>query len=239
MAVGQNMRSLLRRWKRLAMVFFWVGCVVLHDLGGSARCAVVNTGFDLGGDGLQGWTVRGTIFNTGQQAVLSEQGVHQSSLWQPLDLGPGLYLLEFDFRMVLAPSGIGGSLPDTAFVSIYSFPNAAAFDPADSGTYNAALDVASFDFRGIFAATGTRLGASPKGPLYQRLGFEWQHDGGTFAPVFDLVELNYTDGDSVMVIDNVTVSPVPEPSLVLLLAGTVVWYNCRRRQQRGKIQPFF
>ena len=88
----------------------WAGAFVrlgvgLAWLGGPVRAAVVNPGFDQGTDGLHGWAVSGTVFTTGQQAVLSDQGAVHSLLWQAMTGVAGIYRLDFDLRLVLGAGG--------------------------------------------------------------------------------------------------------------------------------------
>ena len=130
----------------------------------------------------------------------------------------------------LGAGGGSGGLPDAAFVSIYAFANATVFQPDDYASFSSVVEVANFDFRGMYGAAAVTVSASPKGAQYQHLGYEWYHAGGAYAPVFDLTDLNYIDGDSLMAVDNVSITAVPEPGVGWLMAGTCVWVCWRRRR---------
>lgn len=198
----------------------------------------MNPGFDLG---LLGWRMVGTVFGTGEQAVLVDSGEgSRSYLWQAMEAPDGPAVFSFDFLLSLSGVGLPGSVPDVTFASLYFFNDPVAFEPSDLGSFSDVIPVADFDSGGAdnptAVAPGVVIGPSPKGPEYRRLELQFAHPGGYLAPVFEINSLNGVAGDSTAAIDNVSITVVPEPSFpaLVVLTGSV-FAGCFRR--RVPLQP--
>jgi uncharacterized protein (TIGR03382 family) len=229
-----SLKARSRRWPilsgRVAVASAVVGLVAA--LAAEAPAAVVNSGFDTGPDGLAAWKVVGSVYNTGEQGVLSDDPAARSMLWQNLSAGGGPQVLQFDLLAALAGVGGSGTLPDTFFVSLYSFPSPVLFDPVAGAGFSGALAVLDLDSSGITAAApGLQTGPSPKGPSYLRVAIEFTPADVFIAPVFDLQSLNFNAADSVVVVDNVTITAVPECGVAALAAwGLLLGLAVRRRR---------
>jgi hypothetical protein len=197
----------------------------------SANAAVINPSFE---SGLLHWILLGEVLDVSQQAVLQDSGVGRSLLWQTLEGPDGPGVFGFDYLLSLSGVGLPGSVPDVMFASLYFFSDPAVFNPNDFGSFSDVIAVADFDSGGVAAPTatapGVTIGQSVKGPSYRRLEFQFAHPGGFVAPVFEVNNLNGVTGDSVAVIDNVTLTLVPEPAAPLLAALTTVLCLMRRRR---------
>jgi hypothetical protein len=191
--------------------------------------AVVNGSFD---DGLADWQRSGEVFQVTGQAALPDSDPGRSAIWQTLGGSPGPARFGFDFRLALTGVGLPGSVPDVMFVSLYFFNDPAAFDPMGFTGFSDVIEVADFDSGGVDAptasATGVTIGPSDKGPEYRRLEFSFDHPGGGIAPVFEVNGLNGIAGDSVAVVDQVTLTLVPEPTVSLLILCSCLFAAVRR-----------
>jgi hypothetical protein len=199
----------------------------------AAPAAVVNPGFDQGPDGLADWQVVGSVYNTGQQAVLSDDDptAARSMVWQEVSVGAGPHSLEFDLLASLAGVGAPGTLPDTVFVSLYALPTPALFDPVAGTGFSGFLAILDLDRNGVSAsAPGLTWGPSPKGPAYLRASLEFTPADAFVAPVFELANLNFLTADSVAAIDNVTITVVPEPRAALLVFPVLAATALRRKR---------
>ncbi len=211
-----------------------MGCVALLSSAMPVQAVnlLLNSGFP---EGTAGWTVEGTIFNTGAAAVFSDQGGERAVLFQtagvPLDLTLSL-VLSFDFLNALSPTVPVGGTPDSLFAS--SFSGSSPFGGSFAGgVFEVASGVLDADFRGSANLPGgMTVSASPKGA-------GWTHyrlplPVTSFVTVaFEFINGNGVVGDSVAAVDNVVLEAtfVPEPSTTATLLALLGAVTLRRRRR--------
>lgn len=177
---------------------------------------------------LSGWTVSGTVFNTGASAVFSDSVASPTSIFQSVFVSDFEgFDLAFDFSNGLSSSTQSGFVPDAFFATIYL--GTAPFGPTlAGGVFDQAIALYDLDHTGAFnLAAGAALGVSPKGAGWTRYTLTRQTapsftDPGYMTVVFEFFDLNGTGSDSVVAVDNVILlKAIPEPrkSALLLLAS--------------------
>jgi hypothetical protein len=97
--------------------------------------------------------------------------------------------------------------------------------------FSSATPIADMDLTGVTAlGPGAAAGPSGKGPAYFHITMPFEVESGFVAPVFELNDLNFTPGNSVVAVDNVTITIVPEPGTLLIwfLLSAAAWSRRRR-----------
>ena len=199
---------------------------------GRAANLIVNADFSAG---VTGWQSVGTVFNTGQTAVLSDQGGARVILFQtvavPVEATAAL-TLSYDLFAALSPVASIGQTPDSLFLTAFlgTVPFGNSFG---SGLFDSAVALLDADFRGATNfAPGLISGPSPKGAGWTRYRMSLPVTG--FVTVsFELLDGNAVVGDSTAAVDNVVLDavPVPEPGAAMLLALTGMQMLRRRRPE--------
>ena len=198
----------------------------------SARAAsnfVVNGEFLAG---LDGWESSGAVFTAGGSAALADDGVTRSLLYQGVELEAGSYVFGFDFREFLSAEVPPGRALDTFFATLYFSGSPELFDPADLTGVSGFAALLDLDVNGPRLFEGS-VAPRPGGGGYSRYetAFTLPAPVTVFA-VFDFVDLNGLNNDSLVLIANVTL--IPEPSLTAaVLAGVAALLLLRRRRVRG------
>lgn len=188
---------------------------------------------------ITGWQQIGTVFNTGESAVLSDAVSLRTVVFQTAVVPDGVILLRLSFDLLTSLTAPGlGQTPDSVFIS--AFLGASPFGTNfDAATFDIAIGVLDADFRGIAnPAFLLARGPSPKGagwthyslPLPHRLA---EPGPAAFATVaFEFIDGNGVAGDSVAAVDNVVLEPefIPEPhtGAALLACGLLL---IQRRQR--------
>jgi hypothetical protein len=183
--------------------------------------------------GTTGWQTLGTVFDTGQTAVLSDHGGSRVVLFQtvPVPLATTAALtLRYDLFAALSPVAGLGQTPDSIFLT--AFLGAVPFGNSfGSGIYDTALPLMDADFRGAAnLAPGLTSGPSPKGAGWTRYQLALPVSG--FVTVsFEFLDGNAVAGDSTAAVDNVVLDAVliPEPGSGWFLAGTGLSLLRRKR----------
>jgi len=196
----------------------------------NAANLVVNGEFTAG---TTGWNTLGTVFTTGQSAVLSDQGGSRVLLFQtmavPLESTAAL-TLRYDLFTALSPSAGLGQTPDTVFLSAFLGSTSFGNDFA-AGLFDTAVSLQDVDFRGVAnLAPGLNSSPSPKGAGWTRYQLALPLSG--FVTVsFEFLDGNGVLGDSTAAVDNVVLEtvPIPEPGVSLLLAGAGLALHRSRR----------
>jgi len=93
------------RWLFVA-VLGWAGCAGLNG----QFNVLSNAEFAFG---LAAWEATGAVFDTGGQAVVTDQGAVRSLLYQGAPLAAGLYAVAFDFHGLLSAAEPVGFAKDT------------------------------------------------------------------------------------------------------------------------------
>jgi len=183
------------------------------------------------------WTAVGTVFNTGNSAVLSDDMATLESIFQT-GMVPSEAMgfeLSFDFLDSVSTTLFEGFLPDTFFATLYL--GSSSFGPTlEAGTFDVALGLFDMDSNGVFnVAAGAMFGPSPKGVGWSRLSLFAENFPGLAAPgfatvAFELHNLNGIGSDSVVAVDNVSlIMVIPEPHYALLMLVSGLALLRRRR----------
>ncbi len=197
-----------------------------------ADAAVVDNGtFD---SGLDSWSTSGSAVPSSGIAVLTDSGATRSLLYQPVAAASGAFTLSFDFRGALSATVPDGAVADTFFASIYFADSLAALD-VPGGVFADSLALFDLDSTGAFNVNGT-LGASSKGADWVKFTLTFNSTHGFLVPVFDLRELNTTDNDSAVAIDNVVLNTAPAfttlPQSIGAAEGSDVSFTATVRSER-------
>lgn len=182
---------------------------------------------------LNDWQKVGTVFDTGQSAILSDAGAPRSVVFQTAVVPDGVVLLRLSFDLLTALSPVAGlgQTPDSVFIS--AFRGAAPFGVNfDTAAFDTAIAILDADHRGL-ANLPFQLasGPSPKGQ-------GWTHFTMPLPPVpfatvaFEFIDGNGVTGDSTAAVDNVFLEaefiPEPQTSAVLTACGLLLM-----RRRRG------
>jgi hypothetical protein len=180
---------------------------------------------------LNSWQPIGSVFDTGETAVLTDQEGTQAVIFQTAVVPEGLLGLELHFDLLLSLSSTVplGRTPDSFFGSVY-FGSMHFGSIYDAGVFDSALGVLDADYRGpANAAPGLISSPSPKGPA-------WTHYALMLPPEeFVTVMFEFTDGngqaDSAAAVDNVRLDCVfiPEPAAGILILAAAFSVLRRRR----------
>ena len=212
-------------WSR----FPWLALVsLIAATRGHAASLLINHEFS---NGLTGWLTIGTVFDTGQTGVLSDQGGNRVVLFQSgaVPAGTPALSLSFDFLNALSNVVPLGTTPDTVFVS--SFHGQTAFGSSfDNGVYDTAIVLLDADFRGpTNLAPGMVMSPSPKGAGWTRFTLPLPA-----TPVvtlgFEFIDGNGIANDSTAAVDNVALEAVPEPAVAGTILGALGCWLLRRRR---------
>lgn len=171
--------------------------------------------------GLDGWETEGAVFTAGGAAVLADDGAVRSLLYQGVDLEVGMYAFSFDFRNLLSAAAPPGRALDTFFATLYFSGSAEVFDPVNLTGVSGFAALLDLDINGPRLFEGS-VAPSPAGGQFTRYEtvFTLSEPLTVFA-VFDFVDLNGLNNDSLVLVDNVTLIPEPRHS-VLAAAGVVL-----------------
>jgi|GEM_PF-5184967 len=177
----------------------------------AAANRIVNSEFTVN---TAGWSEVGTVFTTGQAAILSDQGGERVVLFQmvavPVATTAAL-ALSFDFFNSLSPLIGLGETPDSVFFT--AFFGTALFGPIfENGVFDQSMELLDADYRGATNfPPGMVVAASPKGAGWTR--YSLPVPVSPFVTVsFEFIEGNATTGDSTAAVDNVFLIAQPIPT---------------------------
>lgn len=184
---------------------------------------------------LNDWQQVGTVFDTGESAVLSDSATPRAVVFQTAVVPDGFILLQLSFDLLTALSPVAGvgQTPDSVFIS--AFLGVAPFGVNfDAATFDTAIAILDADYRGIAnPAFQLASGPSPKGAGWTRYSLPLAP--AAFATVaFEFIDGNGVPGDSTTAVDNVFLEgiPIPEPEfLAVLAAATFVIPGLGRRRK--------
>lgn len=212
--------------------------VIPLALGFFALFAQQSYGSPLNGDfssNLDHWTASGAVSVVSQEAQLTDNQGSDSQLYQGVALTAGQYTLDFDVFNQLSSDVPGGSFPDTFFASLYFINDLSQFDLANA-IFDGGLGLFDLDYSGVANNQGA-IGSSIKGVDWLHFSILFNNSYNFAIPTFELFNLNATDSDSQVFVDNVVISAVPanntvpEPStLFLWLVGLSAFYFSRNRR---------
>jgi hypothetical protein len=209
--------------------------IILFTATEPARAAslIVNGEFAFA---LNSWQQIGTVFSTGETAVLSDTATPRTAVFQTAVVPDGIIQLQLSFDLLTALSPVAGlgQTPDSLFIT--AFLGSAAFGiNLDSATFDTAIPILDADHRGTAnPASGLTSGPSPKGAGWTR--YSLPLPTAPFATVsFEFIDGNAVAGDSTTAVDNVVLDgiAIPEPEFLAVLAAAVfVFIGCGRRRTK-------
>ena len=216
-----------RPWKWPALLIMW--CMAPNPV--RAASLIANGEFTAS---LTGWEKTGTVFDTGETAVLSDAVTRRTMIFQTAAVPDGVILLRLSFDLLTALSPVAGlgQTPDSVFVSAFFGTQPFGLD-FESGQFDTAISILDADHLGLDNVAGSvTSGPSPKGALWTR--FSMPLDVSPFATVaFEFIDGNGVTGDSTSAVDNVRLDAefIPEPRTAAILA---VWgLLCLRRRNHA------
>ena len=178
------------------------------------------------------WEQIGTVFDTGEVAVLSDAASLRTVVFQTAVVPEGAILLRLSFDLLTGLSSVAGigQTPDSVFIS--AFLGTQPFGTnLETAVFDTAIPILDADYRGVAnPAPALTSAPSPKGAGWTR--YFLPLSPAPFATVdFEFIDGNGVSGDSTSAVDNVRLDvefiPEPEPFLLLLAAGVVA---VRRRR---------
>ena len=188
--------------------------------------------------GLFAWSTLGDVTTDNEEAVVGDDGVTYSALWQPVALAPGSYTFEADIL-----NGLSSVLPDpfgfldTFFATLYFTNDLSNFDPANNLFGSGSIGVFDLDANG-FANTSATIGTSSKGGDWRHVTFPFSNANTFVIPTFELFAQNTINADSTVRVDNVVISGatmvVPEPGTLMLFGIGIVLVWPYRKSNWGK-----
>jgi hypothetical protein len=198
----------------------------LFSVGGNA---VTNGQFM---SGQTGWSSTGSVTVLSEEAILRDT-TDTALLYQAVALSSGVYTISFDFSSGLDDGFAPGTFPDTFFASLYFIDDLSSFDLV-GGVFDATAALMDLDFSGAFNVLGT-LTASDKGPGWSRFSTDFTLNQAHVVIAFELAGINGTPDDSSVLIDNVLLAVVPEPSTWVLMAVAGVGLAALRRRRSAGV----
>jgi hypothetical protein len=205
--------------------------VIATAWGGAARADLINGDFS---SGLDDWVYEGNVSvessvcgdNTFARLVDLTQSDNEeiwySNLYQVSPLPKGSYTLHFDLWPMLFGTEGYGTFPDFFAVNLYFISETTNFDLFNN-SYNSAFSV--LNLNGIVVGLDA----------WSHYSYTFQNQYSAIIPVFEFIDYNYPDVPaSQVLIDNVTVNPVPEPATIMLFATGLIGLGglARRRIKR-------
>ena len=163
--------------------------------------------------GSNGWAAGGRVTVAGGGATLSDNGVTYSHLYQEAAFGAGSYNLSFDYKLLnlgSAPTDVPFAFSDLFNASLYFADSTGQINPPDIFPN---LNVSN---------TLLSLDNNSGNTSWQHFSLNFENSYAYVIPTFELFDLNYTNNDSEVLINNISITenvPVPEPSALLLLGG--------------------
>lgn len=179
---------------------------------------VINGDFSTG---LSDWTASGDVSAT-TEATLGDNGEIYSYLLQPVALANGQYRIEFDFLNLLSSDLTGdvNAFPDTFFASLFFTNDLPSFDLVGA-VFDDVTPLMDLDASGALNVAGV-LSPSVAGPNWTHFSFDFTNNYSYVIPVFELLDFNFVSADSVVSLDNVSITQptgvVPEPATLTLMA---------------------
>lgn len=183
-------------------------------------------------NGLVNWTTEGDVFIDSEYAVLGDNGVWYSLLFQPTALDYGTYTLEFDFKNSLSPDITidPWSFYDSFYTTIYFIDDINSFS-LETMVYDDAIELFSMDSNGVFDNYGT-ISSSILGPDWVNYSTYFANEYTYTIITFEFLDFNCIDNDSQVFIDNVSINPVPEPATLMLLGSGLAGLGVFSRRKK-------
>jgi hypothetical protein len=191
---------------------------------GLAEATLTNGDFS---DGLNGWSVGGSVTATPGGVRLDDNDVIYSFLYQEAAFPAGSYTLSFDYKLQTlgaAPTGEPFAFNDLFSASLYFADSAGEMNPSANTFPNPSV-------------SNTLLSMDSNGG-----NTNWRHYSQIFENsyhyvilAFELLDLNYAGSDSAVFVNNISTTnnySVPEPSVILQLGSGMLGLFCFRKLRK-------
>jgi|GEM_PF-2132392 len=216
----------------LSLTFTLIVC------GGLAlRAEAVPTNGDFAA-GLTAWSTLGDVTVDNEEAVVGDDGVTYSALWQAVALAPGNYTFAADILNGLSsvPDPVGSL--DTFFATLFfTDSDPGNFDPVNN-RIGTSLVVFALSANGFDNPLLT--GPSSKGGNWRHVTFGFLNTNNFVIPTFELFAQNNMNADSTVRVDNVVISGaamvVPEPGTLMLFGIGIVLVRPYQKSRWGKAE---
>lgn len=207
-----------------------LGVLVLFGSFGRAVAATLFVDDFAAGTGE--WHTLGTVFDTGEAAILSDQVSSRTALFRSVPiLNESVITVEFDFLNGLSDAVPIGGLPDAVFATVY-LGTGSFGDNLDTASFDSASPLLDLDASEAVPITGTIADSEAKGLGWSFYSGSLSAPAGEFTLAFEFVDDNGLAGDSSSAFDNIEVGfeIIPEPSAGLLLVAPLFALALRRRR---------
>ena len=199
-----------------AMLSLWVTIAAP-----GAQATVINGDFS---NTLTAWTHDGDVSAPGDEARIGDNdSIYYSLLFQAVALAPGSYRFEFDYLNSLSSVfDAASNFPDVAFASLYLTNDLTTLDIAN-GVFADVIPLFDLDYLGPYniAAGASITSSSVKGGDWSHLSLQFANSYAYVVPAIELIDGNYFNNDSHVLIDNVRIAATPlsaPPTLALMMA---------------------
>jgi len=234
-----------------------LGVFVCFGLG-NASAQIINGDFSTD---LSGWTTGGVnmtdenppaaVITAGDvkvengEAVLLDGSpganiIFYSFLYQDVELDPGWYTLELDFKYAFSRDAEDGFFPDSFYASLIYTDDLSLVD-----LYNMAYGEDLLPLFAIEDGVASYDDGEPTGTDPNAKGIEWIHYKvrfqNSFAYVMPTFEIYGDNGslDSEIRLDNISITkeinPIPEPKTILLLTAGLACFALMRLRHKKNI----
>ncbi len=174
---------------------------------------------------FDGWHRDGDVYASGCDKALGDHGADRSYLYNFYPTGRGQFRLSFDFRNNLSdlpyvPGSDDFAFLDTFYATIFFVNSCSRFD-LDNCSCQLAIPLFDLDHNGPFNVHGN-IGPSQRGADWLHFDMVFTNYFYLAVPTFELFNLNAIDGDSEVMIGDVSISPVPIPGTIFLFGTGVL-----------------
>ncbi len=216
--------------KKITFILFVSGLVIYVFLGTSIGCIC---------PGLDGWHYKGDVYTSGCDKVLGDNNSDSSYLYK-FDPSPrGQYRISFEFMNGLSRVPYINDLEnfaflDTFYATLYFVNSCSRFDLENcSCEYD--LPLFDLDFTGPFNNHG-RITPSIRGDGWSHFDMIFTNYFHKIIPTFELYDMNHVNGDSKVIIADLSISQVPIPGTILLFSSGLCGLFClRKRKKKSRV----
>jgi len=214
--------------KRILLVLLLVGLVGFVFSVNSYGCVCSD---------LSGWHYGGDVSTVGCAKVLGDDGASWSYLYRFMPEGKGTYRLSFDFKNEIssvAHRGPDFDFFDTFYATVYFTNSCSRFD-LENCSCGYALSLFDLNYEGPDLYHGT-VSQSARGDDWLHFDVVFVNYFHKIIPTFELFDMNNIEGDSRVLIADLSISQVPIPGTIFLLgAGLAGLFGIRTRNKPNQI----
>jgi PEP-CTERM motif-containing protein len=217
--------------------FFVTSLLLIFFISNSSYATLIQNGdFSISSE-LAGWTFGGDTSTSDEYAVLGDDDDWWSYLYQPIGLDNGTYTIEFDFKNELStqpddPNSSSEAFYDTFYASVYFINDIENFD-LTLFEYDHSLPLFDMDANGgVFNEISGSISPNDDDSSWLHFYTTFTNEYEYAIVTFELIDWNFIDNDSQVFIDNVSITPVPEPATLILLVTGLTGLGIFSRKKR-------